>query len=395
MATAGLPNARQRRAHDVLAGYVDRGEIPGLVALTCQHGETHVDTIGALSFGGRPVTRDTIFRISSMTKPVIAAAAMILVEECVLRLDDPVDRWLPELADRQVLTSMAAPVSETVPAQRPITVRDLLTFRLGLGLILAPPGTYPIQEAVAGLDIGDGPPSPDSVPAPDEWLRRIGTLPLLHQPGEKWLYNTGSDVLGVLLARATGQELGAFLHERIFDPLGMIDTGFSVSSAKLDRFATSYATHTGSLTVYDDAVGGQWSRPPAFPSGGGGLVSTVDDYLAFARMLLTGGGPILSRASVALMTADQLTSEQKALSGLYPGHFDNRGWGFGMQVVTRRDDIAATPGQYGWDGGLGTSWSTDPGEDLVVILMTQRAWSAPSPSNYLRDFRTSVYQSLD
>ncbi|HEX4725285.1 MAG TPA: serine hydrolase domain-containing protein [Pseudonocardiaceae bacterium] len=394
MTTAGPANARRRRTHDVLAGYVDRGEIPGLVALTCRRGETHVDTIGTLSLGGQPVTRDAIFRISSMTKPVIAAATMILVEECVLRLDDPVDRWLPELADRQVLTSIAAPVTEMVPAQRPITVRDLLTFRMGFGLILAPPQTYPIQATIAELHIG-GAPAPDELPEPDEWLRQLGTLPLLHQPGEKWLYGTGSNVLGALLARATGQALGTFLHERIFAPLGMIDTSFSVPSGKLDRFATSYSPYGDSLTVYDDAVGGQWSRPPAFPAGASGLVSTADDYLAFARMLLTGGGPVLSRASVALMTADQLTPAQKAVSGLYPGQFDNRGWGFGLQVVTRQDDIAATPGQYGWDGAMGTSWSSDPAADLVVVLMTQRGWTSPSPPNYLRDFRTSVYQALD
>jgi CubicO group peptidase (beta-lactamase class C family) len=208
-------------------------------------------------------------------------------------------------------------------------------------------------------------------------------------------------VLTVLLARASGQPLEAFLHERIFAPLGMIDTGFSVPSGKLDRFATSYYSdpQTGALGLFDPAEGGQWSRPPAFCSGGGGLVSTADDYLAFGRMLLAGGRHggerILSGASVALMTTDQLTPAQKAISGLHPGQFDNRGWGFGMQVVTGRDDITATPGQFGWDGGLGTSWSSDPGADLVTILLTQRAWSSPSPPRYQRDFRTSVYQALD
>ncbi|HEX9336327.1 MAG TPA: serine hydrolase domain-containing protein [Pseudonocardiaceae bacterium] len=401
MATAGLPNTRRHRAHDVLAGYVDRGEIPGLVALTSRHGDTHVDAIGAMSAGGKPITRDTIFRISSMTKPVVAAAAMILVEECVLRLHDPVDRLLPELADRRVLTDLTAPLTDTVPADRPITLFDLLTFRLGLGMLMASPGTYPIQQAIADLRVGDGPPSPDAMPTPDEWLRRIGTLPLTHQPGARWLYNTGSDILGILVARAVGQPLDAFLHERIFAPLDMIDTGFSVPSGKLDRFATSYWTdpRTGELTMYDPAEGGQWSRPPAFPSGGGGLVATADDYLAFARMLLAGGRyggeRILSSTSVALMTTDHLTPAQKAVSGLYPGHFDNRGWGLGMQVVTGREDIAAAPGQYGWDGGLGTSWTSDPEAGLITILLTQRAFSSPSPPSYLRDFRTSVYQALD
>ena len=302
MGTA-FSKSRLARLHEVLAGYVERGAVPGVVALLARHGETHVETIGGKTLGGGdPIRRDTIFRIASMTKPITAAAAMILVEECRLRLDEPVDRLLPELAGRRVLKRLDGPLDDTVPAKRPITVRDLLTFRLGFGIVMAPPGTYPIQRAASELDLGQGPPQPQTPPAPDEWIRRFGTLPLMHQPGERWMYNTGSDVLGVLIARASGQPFETFLRERIFEPLGMNDTGFSVPAAKLDRLATSYWTNseTGALEVYDKAEGGQWSRPPAFPSGGGGLVSTVDDYLAFARMLLNNGKHdgerILSRA---------------------------------------------------------------------------------------------------
>jgi CubicO group peptidase (beta-lactamase class C family) len=378
--------------HDIMAGHVDRGTMPGLVSLVSRRGEVHVDTIGAMAVGGAPVTRDTIFRISSMTKPIIAAATMILVEECRLRLDEPVDRLLPELADRRVLRSLDGPVDDTVPANRPITVRDLLTFRMGMGLVLAPPGTYPIQEAIRRSGIGVGPPAPDLLPTPDEWMKGLGELPLLNQPGERWLYNTGSEALGVLIARAAGQPLETFLAERIFDPLGMRDTGFSLPAAKLDRFATAYQTDD---LVVSDPPDGQWSRPPAFPSGGGGLVSTVDDYLAFGRLMLDNGRDILSRPSVELMTTDHLTPDQKAVSGLFPGQFDHRGWGFGLQVVTGRDDIAATPGQYGWDGGLGTSWSSDPREDMVLVLLTQRAWDSPDQPAYVRDFRTAAYQAID
>ncbi len=215
------------------------------------------------------------------------------------------------------------------------------------------------------------------------------------------MYNTGSDVLGVLIARASGQPLETFLRERIFEPLEMRDTGFSVPEASLDRLATSYWTEpeTGELGVYDEAVGGQWSRPPAFPSGAGGLVSTIDDYLAFGQMMLSqgkqGNERILSRLSVETMTTDQLTPEQKAVSGLVPGSFDSHGWGFGVSVVTRRDDIAAVPGKYGWDGGLGTSWYSDPREEMVIILMTQRAWTSPSPPDVCLDFWTSAYQAID
>jgi CubicO group peptidase (beta-lactamase class C family) len=388
--------------HDVMADYVERGDVPGLVTLVSRRREAHVDAIGTKAIADlAPMRRDTIFRISSMTKPITAAATMILVEECKVRLDEPVDRWLPELAGRKVLKRLDGPLDDTMPANRPITVRDLLTFRMGFGQMMAPPDAYPILKAASELQIGMGPPSPSTLPAPDEWMRRLGQLPLMHQPGERWMYNTGSDVLGVLIARASGQSLETFLRERIFEPLGMKDTSFSVPMASLDRLATSYWTHpeSGELVVFDKAEGGQWSREPAFPSGAGGLVSTIDDYLAFGQMMLSQGkhesSRILSRLSVETMTTDQLTPEQKAVSGLVPGYFDSHGWGFGVSVVTRRDDVAAVPGRYGWDGGLGTSWYSDPREEMVTILMTQRAWTSPSPPDVCLDFWTSSYQTID
>src|SRR5438067_1701167 len=398
MSTGGLSKARLGRMHDVMADYVERSEVPGLVTLVSRRGEVHVDAIGMKAVGDSdPIRRETIFRISSMTKPITAVATMILVEECKVRLDEPVDRWLPELAERQVLKRLDGPLDDTVPANRPITTRDLLTFRMGFGQMMALPDAYPILKAASEQQIGMGPPSPSTTPAPDEWIHRLGRLPLMHQPGERWMYNTGSDVLGVLIARAAGRPLETFLRECLFEPLGMKDTGFSVPAAKLDRLATGYWTDpdTGALALYDAAEGGQWSRPPAFPSGAGGLVSTVDDYLAFGQMLLNkgkhGGERVLSRPSVELMTTDQLTPEQRAAAS--PFLADNRGWGFGVAVVTRRDDIAAVPGRYGWDGGLGTSWSSDPGEELVGILMTQSAWASPSPPNVY--FWTLAYQAID
>src|SRR3989475_9438474 len=348
-----------------------------------------------------PMGRDTIFRISSMTKPIIGAATMILVEECKLRLDEPVDALLPELAERQVLKQLDGPLDETIRAKRQITVRDLLTFRMGFGQMMAPPDAYPILKAANEQQIGMGPPSPSAMPAPDEWLRRLGSLPLMRQPGEQWMYNTGSDVLGVLIARASGTRLEAFLRERPCEPLGMKDTGFSVPEASLDRLATSYWPDptSGKLTVYDEPRGGQWSRPPAFPSGAGGLVSTVDDYLAFGEMMLNqgrhGSGRILSRPSVQAMTSDQLTPEQKAVSGLVPGFFDSHGWGFGVSVATRRDYAAGSVGKFGWDGGLGTSWYSDPREQMVTILLTQCGWTSPSPPNVCLDFWTLAYAAID
>ncbi len=265
-----LSKTRLARLRDVMSGYVERGKVPGVVALVSRHGEVHVEAIGAKSAGGGdPVRRDTIFRIASMTKPITAAAAMILVEECRLRLDDPVDRLLPELADRRVLRRLDGPLDDTEPARRPITLRDLLTFRMGFGILMAPPGSYPIQRAASELDLGQGMPQPQTPPAPDEWIRRFGTLPLMHQPGEKWVYNTGSDVLGVLIARASGQPFERFLRERLFEPLGMRDTAFSVPPASLDRFATSYWTNprTGAAEVYDHARRRPMEPPARLPIG--------------------------------------------------------------------------------------------------------------------------------
>jgi CubicO group peptidase (beta-lactamase class C family) len=215
------------------------------------------------------------------------------------------------------------------------------------------------------------------------------------------MYHTGSDVLGVLIARAAGQPLETFLRERIFEPLGMKDTGFSIPAAKLDRLATSYWINpeTAVFEVYDKAEGGQWSRPPAFPSGGGGLVSTIDDYLAFGLMMLNKGKHgktrVLSRPSVETMTTDHLTPGQKLVSGLVPGYFDSHGWGFGVSIITRRDDVSSVPGRFGWDGGLGTSWYSDPAEEMVTILLTQAAWISPSPPNVCLDFWTAAYQAID
>jgi CubicO group peptidase (beta-lactamase class C family) len=398
MSMGGLSEARLGRMHDVMAGHVERGDLPGLVTLVSRRGETHVDAIGTKAVGGGdPIRRDTLFRIASMTKPITAAATMILVEECKLRLDEPVDRLLPELADRNVLERLDGPLEDTVPANRPITVRDLLTFRLGFGAVMEPPGRYPIQEAMDEAGVAPGPNLFSH--SPDEFMKRIGSLPLLHQPGEKWMYHTGSDILGVLIARATGQTLETFFRERIFDPLGMKDTAFSVPEAKIDRLATLYRPDaaTGKLVVFDEARGGRWARPPVFEAGGGGLVSTVDDYLAFSRMMLNrgeyGGERILSRLSVELMTTDHITPEQKAISGFFPGFWDSRGWGFGVSIITRRDDVAGVPGRFGWDGGYGTSGYSDPGEDMVAILMTQSLGTLFS--NVYPDFWTSAYQAID
>jgi CubicO group peptidase (beta-lactamase class C family) len=398
MAHGGFSKARLARMHQAMAAHVERGTVAGVITLLSRRGETLVDAIGVQDLTRQdPMRRDSIFRIASMTKPITAVAAMILVEECRITLDESLDAFLPELANRRVLKNIDGPLDATVPANRPLTLRDLLTFRMGMGMLLSPPGVFPIQKAMDELVLMSLSPAPPH--SPDEWLRRLGTVPLLHQPGERWLYHTGSDVLGVLIARIAGQPFESFLKERIFDPLGMRDTGFFVPAPKLGRFASCYAPSPtgGALELFDDAQNSKWSRPPAFPAGGAGLVSTIDDYGAFGRMMLgkgkLGSERILARPTVEAMLTDQITPEQKANSAFAPGFWDCRGWGLGLSVITDRANTAVGPGQFGWSGAFGTDWVSDDVEDLVAIMMIQRYTMGPVRIH--EDFRTSVYQSLD
>jgi CubicO group peptidase (beta-lactamase class C family) len=398
--SGGLSPTRLAHLSDVMRGHVERGEVAGLVALLARRDDVHAVALGAQDLDtGTPMRRDSIFRIASMTKPVTAAAAMMLVEDAKLRLDDPVDRLLPELADRRVLLSIDSPLDDTEPANRPITLGDLLTFRMGFGAVMAPPGRYPIQAAIEQAGLAPGP-NPLQF-GPDEFLRRLGGLPLMRQPGERWMYHTASDVLGVLVERAAGMAFGDFLAERIFAPLGMTDTAFSVPEGTLDRLATCYRTdtETGQLVAHDRARGGQWSNPPAFQSGGGGLVSTADDFLAFGRMMLRGGrhgtDRILAGSTIELMTTDHLTPAQKAASPFFPGFWDTNGWGFGVAVSTARDGVGPKPGSYGWIGGFTTAWRSAPAEDVVGILLIQRLMSGPTLPAVVADFWTLAHQAID
>jgi CubicO group peptidase (beta-lactamase class C family) len=401
MSASGLSKGRLRHMSDVLTRYVERRQIPGLVTLINRRGDVYIDAVGMKAFDADDrMTRDTIFRITSMTKPVTAAAAMILVEECRLRLDEPVDRLLPELANRRVLRRIDSALNDTVPAVRPITVRDLLTCVMGFGVIPQPSNHYPIYRAISELGIMTVAPTqpPVSLP-PDEWIRRLGTLPLMHHPGERWMYNTSSYVLGILIARAAGVSFEKFLTERIFEPLGMKDTAFNVPAEKLGRLATCYGTDaaTGKLRVVDGPLDSGWASPPIFHSGGGGLVSTVDDYLAFGEMMLSGrcqSGRLLARPTVQLMTADQLTTSQKVDSPFSADFWRKYGWGFGVSTIKLCDGIGPSVGSFGWDGAFGTCWCSDPKEELVAILMMQRVLT-PFVEDIEIDFFTLAYQAID
>ena len=388
------------RLHDVMAGHVERGDMPGSITLVARHGRAHVDVIGTRAFGdAEPMQRDDVFRITSMTKPITAAAAMTLVDDGTLDLDAPVDDLLPELANRRVLRSVHARLDETVPAKRPITLEDLLTFRLGFGMVLTQTA-HPILEAERDLQLATlNPPYPPSPHSTDEWLRRLGTLPLITQPGEQWMYNTGAQVLGALLERATAKPLEAVLRERILDPLGMGDTAFTVSPAMQGRLTTAYGVdwQTGELAVADAAEGGYWSRPLAFPSASAWLLSTIDNFWSFVRMLLNGGkhdgARILSEASLRRMTTDHLEPSQRAFAGPLLG--DNEGWGYGMTAPASGVGPGVIPLGFGWNGGAGTSWRSDVDADLTGILFTQRAMGSPQSAEVLADFWKAAYAAID
>ncbi|MDE1934785.1 serine hydrolase [Bradyrhizobium sp.] len=388
----GFSKAGLDRLHGVMAGYVERGDLPGLVMLVSHRGRVHADAIGRLAFEGSPIKRDSIFRITSMTKPITAAAAMVMVEDGKIALDDAVDRWLPELAGRKVLLRLDSLVHQTVPARRSITLRDLLTFRCGYGIIPVFPDRFPIQRAYAEAGLAPGPVFP-SYP-PDELIKRYSRLPLAYQPGESWLYNGGSEILSVLIPRVAGITLGEFLNERIFAPLGMKDTAFYCPKEKQHRFATAYMQDNAArqLKVFDPPVTGRFSNPPVFENGAAGLVSTADDFNAFAQMMLEGGAlgsaRVLSRESVALMTTNHIKADEKRESQLFLGNA--RGWGFGLSVFAALDDPNASQGRFGWDGGYGTSWYSDPQAQLTGILLTQRVMDSPKPPAIFTDFWTTL-----
>ena len=349
------------RLEDIVEAAVARGDAPGVVAAVAKGDETQIAAAGAMAIGGPPMRPDTMFRIASITKPITAAVVLSLADEGVLGLDEPVDRLLPELADRRVLRRPDGPLTDTIRAERAVTARDLLTFTWGFGMqgamfMAAEP--WPIVTAVAERDLASfGPAQPATTPEPDTWMARLAELPLLAQPGERWLYSAGSQVLGVLAARAAGAPFEDVMRERVLAPLEMHDTAFY--AADTSRLATAYEGQ-----VVRDPPDGQWSRPPRFPDGAAGLVSTAADLVAFGRMLLRGGQPVLKAQTVAEMTRDQLTPAQRA--NVWPGFsfLGDRGWGYGVSV---------TEWGYTWEGGSGTAWSNVPDRDTTVVVLTQRA----------------------
>ncbi len=400
MPKAKFSDPGRQRLHDAMAALVESGDRPGIVTLVSRHRETHVDAVGTHEFGGGPpMQRDTIFRIASITKPIVAATTMALVDDGSLRLDEPIERFLPELAIRRVVRRLDGPIDDTVPAKRSIRVSDLLTMRMGVGWIMSP-GDHPIQTALmrAGVLVPFVMPT---LPL-DAWIANLADFPLMDHPGEVWRYDTSITVLGALIVRAMGKPLGEVIAERILTPLGMIDTGFVVPPEKLARLPACYQRNpaTGAMEVWDPAgPDSYWAKLPAFPGAHGGLVSTVDDYLAFAGMMMNGGTArdgrrVLSEASVDAMMTDQVPADVKARSPFSSDFWEKRGWGYGGATV--KTHIPGEPSAgFGWEGGYGTCAYWDARTGIVGIVLSQRLVDSPDYPPLYRQFWDGVYQAVE
>lgn len=372
-----------------LQGFVARGELTGLVALAWRPGQpTREIAIGRRDVSRNlPITRDTIFLIASLTKPVTSVTALTMVDEGRIELDEPITRVAPELQHLRVLQDPEGPLDHTVPAARAITFRDLLTHRSGL--------TYgefhhgPIGAAYAAT-LG---PTIDNVLSPDEWIARLATLPLVDEPGAAFHYGVSMDLLGVLLARIEGTSLSAVMQRHVFDPLGMRDTGFVVPHEKQDRRAALTGfDDEGRLKTLQVAPGGHAlaERPESmtFESGGQGLWSTAADYLTFAR-LFTGGGEvdgvrILTPQTCALLMSNQLTPTQRADARMFGQALFARGHGYGMGVAVVMEPDYADPlrcrgaiGTVGWPGAYGSWWQANPTDGSVLVFLSHNMVDLP------------------
>ena len=365
-----------------IGAIVDAGALAGAATLVWRDGKVvQTATVGWRDVAARlPIERDTLFRIASMTKPITSTAALMLFEEGRFALNDPIARWAPEFSQMRVLHSPTGPLDHTDPAERQITFEDLLTHRSGLtyGAFHTPGPIARAYEQALGGDI-------DSEVAPDDWIAGLAALPLIDQPGAALHYGHSTDLLGLLIARIEDAPLGDVLERRIFGPLGMSDTGFTVPREKTGRRAGIYGfDEAGRLTARLTCPGGSTvpERPEdmTYVSGGQGLWSTLDDYLAFARMFLGAGAVdgvrLLRPETVALMTTNRLTESQRAKSevGGMPLFVAGHGFGMGVAVVLEPEKALPTlcgggAGAVGWPGGFGGWWQADPNDNSVLIFL--------------------------
>ena len=368
----------------ILDRHVRSGSLPGAVGLVARAGQTEVAAVGAASVGGAPMARDSIFRLASITKPITAAALMILVDEGRLALGDPVGEWLPELAEPSVVRTPASEVDDVVPATRPITVFDLLTSRAGYGF--ASDFTLPAVQRLFTVQ-KDGR-EVQSFPAPDVWMAELSRIPLLYQPGEAWLYDTCSTVQGVLIARVSGQSLPEFMAERVFGPLGMADSAFEVPAGKARPVHQLLPDRPGRRPGAGRRAGRAVEHAAGLPAGERRagrhrrrLAGVRPD--AAGRRRHPRGRRLLSAEAVRLMTTDHTTAAQREIGALF---LEGQGWGFGGSVDIAPLDPWNIPGRYGWVGGTGTSAHIVPSTGTVAILLAQVAADSPVPPEWMRDF---------
>jgi CubicO group peptidase (beta-lactamase class C family) len=395
-APGGFSAERLAKITPLVQSYLDKGPLAGIVDIVCRHGEiAHVDALGWQDVENKvAMKRDSIFRIASMTKPTVGAATLILMDEGKLSLTDPVEKFLPELANRKVLRDLAGPLDNSYDSPRSITIEDLMTHRSGI--ITPDNGKGPLVDAIVAAD------TKGRAEGPDAWIKAVGELPLAYKPGTEFRYGNSIDVLGVLVARAAGIKLGEFLQSRIFGPLGMVDTGFWVPEKKQSRLCVPYTMEASGQRVKSTAAR-PLDKPPAFESGAGGLVSTADDYLKFARMLLgkgkLGNTRILSHNAVGLMTVDHLTPDQRRMP--FQGIRDYwSGQGFGLTVAVI-DNVArwspsngySSAGSFYWPGATACQWQADPKEDMITIHMVQLTNGfAATPFNKIRE---AAYEAIE
>jgi CubicO group peptidase (beta-lactamase class C family) len=354
----------------LLDSHVATGRFPGYVAGVRVRGRVEIRAGGrtAIDADSAPMTENTLFRIASVTKPIGGALTLSLIQDGLLDLDDPIARWLPETEHPRVLVTPDAPLHHTIPASRPITLRHLLTLTCGWGAILE---ASPLHAAMTHLGV-----YPGHLPPPmsaDEFVARVSELPLAFQPGEGWLYDTGIDLLGVLLSQATGKPLSDLVAERIAAPLNMTSTGFWAGDST--RLATAYQPGPDGLETLD-RPDGAFAQPPPFLQLGSGLVTSAPDLLNFFCAMADGGSPVLTNESVAVMTTDALNADQRrqARPILGPGV----SWALATCVDVEMVAPWMAPGRWGWDGASGTTARVDPARDRVAVLLTQRAMAGPA-----------------
>jgi CubicO group peptidase (beta-lactamase class C family) len=372
----GVDKAALTAIQPTLQGVVDAGDLSGAVTLIWRDGEeVQFNAVGMRDIAkGLPMTRDTLFRIASMTKPVTSVAALMLMEEGKLKLDDPITKWAPEFANMQVLKDAQGPLDETYPAPRDITIEDLMTHRAGLayGFTSIGPIAHAHQKAlgdVLNTDTGT-----------DAWMKALGSLPLSYPPGERFHYSHATDVLGFIVGRIGGGDFRGFLMERLFGPLGMVDTDFYIPPAKRERAAEVYRLDD-KLEKLEPVAFTQYDAPPAFTGGGGGLVSTLDDYLKFARMLLNegelDGKRYLKAETVRLMRQNRLTDAQREIPFMGIPFWMGQGFGLGLSVITDPEKQAwmgaGSKGAFGWPGAFGTWWQASPDDGLILIYLIQNS----------------------